>query len=64
MNLNNNGTEIPEVQLEEYASKLDAKDFACQKQKDLPAFPQEKFPLGRELGLMLNQWNIFSPIMK
>ena len=29
MNLNNNETEIPEVQLEEYALKLDAKDFAC-----------------------------------
>ena len=29
MNLNNNETEIPEVQLEEYALKLDAKDLAC-----------------------------------
>ena len=29
MNLNNHETEIPEVQLEEYALKLDAKDFAC-----------------------------------
>ena len=29
MNLNNNETEIPEVQLEEYALKLDTKDFAC-----------------------------------
>ena len=28
MNLNNNEQEIPEVQLEEHASKLDAKDFA------------------------------------
>ena len=28
MNLNNNDTEIPEVLLEEYALKLDAKDFA------------------------------------
>ena len=28
MNLNNNEQEIPEVQLEEYALKLDAKDFA------------------------------------
>ena len=27
MNLNNNETKIPEVQLEEYALKLDAKDF-------------------------------------
>ena len=29
MNLNNNEQEIPEVQLEEYALKLVAKDFAC-----------------------------------
>ena len=29
MNLKNNEQEIPEVQLEEYALKLDAKDFAC-----------------------------------
>ena len=29
MNLNNNEQEIPEVQLEEYALKLNASDFAC-----------------------------------
>ena len=29
MNLNNNETEIPEDKLEEYALKLNAKDFAC-----------------------------------
>ena len=29
MNLNNSETEIPEDQLEEYALKLSAKDFAC-----------------------------------
>ena len=29
MNLNNNEQEIPEVQLEDYALKLDANDFAC-----------------------------------
>ena len=29
MSLNNNVTEIPDVQLEEYALKLDANDFAC-----------------------------------
>ena len=29
MNLNNNETEIPEDQLEEYGVKLNAKDFAC-----------------------------------
>ena len=29
MNLNNNDTEIPEDQLEEYALQLNAKDFEC-----------------------------------
>ena len=29
MNLNSNEQEISDVQLEEYALKLDAKDFAC-----------------------------------
>ena len=29
MDLNNNDTEIPEDQLEEYALKLNAKDFTC-----------------------------------
>ena len=65
----NNDTKSPEVQLEEYALKLDAKDFACRskknhKEENLPAHPQESFLLGRELGLMLNQGNILSPIMK
>ena len=37
MNLNNNETEIPEDQLEEYALKLDEKDFACRsKAKEKP----------------------------
>ena len=46
-NLNNNEQEIPEVQLEEYALKLDAKDFACRskakqnhKEENLPAVPK------------------------
>ena len=34
------------------------------KEENLPALPQEQFLLGRELGLMLNQGNILSPIMK
>ena len=42
MNLNNNKTEIPEVQLEEYALKLDAKDFACQSKTK--AKPQRREP--------------------
>ena len=29
MDLKNNGTEVPEDQLEEQALKLNAKDFAC-----------------------------------
>ena len=41
-NLNNNEQEISEVQLEEYALKLDAKDFACRSQAK--AKPQKKEP--------------------
>ena len=44
MNLNNNKTDIPEVQLEEYAFKLDAKDFACQSKAK--AKPQRREPAG------------------
>ena len=44
MNLNNNETEIPEVQLEEYAFKLDAKDFACRSKAK--AKPQRREPAG------------------
>ena len=42
MNLNNNEQEIPEVQLEEYALKLDAKDFACRTKAK--AKPQRRKP--------------------
>ena len=44
MNLNNNETESPEVQLEEYALKLDATDFACRSKAK--AKPQRKEPAG------------------
>ena len=44
MNLNNNETEIPEVQLEEYALKLDAKDFACRSKAKTK--PQRREPAG------------------
>ena len=44
MNLNNNETEITEVQLEEYALKLDAKDFACRSKAK--AKPQRREPAG------------------
>ena len=44
MNLNNNETEIREVQLEEFALKLDAKDFACRSKAK--AKPQRREPAG------------------
>ena len=44
MNLNNNETEIPEVQLEEYAFKLDVIDFACR--SEAKAKPQRREPAG------------------
>ena len=44
MNLNNNETEIPENQLEEYALKLDASDFACR--SNAKAKPQRREPAG------------------
>ena len=44
MNLNNNEQEIPEFQLEEYALKLDAKDFACRSKAK--AKPQRREPAG------------------
>ena len=44
MNLNNNETEIPEDQLEEYALKLDARCFACRPKAK--AKPQRREPAG------------------
>ena len=44
MNLNNNEQEIPEDQLEEYALKLDAKDFVCRSKAK--AKPQRTEPAG------------------
>ena len=44
MNLNNNETEIPEDQLEDYALKLNAKDFACRTKAK--AKPQRREPAG------------------
>ena len=71
MNLNNNEQEIPQVQLEEYAFKLDAKDFACRskakakpQRRELASLHQEQFLLGREFGPMLNQGNFLSPNVK
>ena len=44
MNLSNIEQEIPEVQLEEYTSKLDAKDVACRSKAK--AKPQRREPVG------------------
>ena len=44
MDLNNNGTEVPEDQLEEQALKLNAKDFACR--SNAKAKPQRREPAG------------------
>ena len=70
-NLNNSEQETSEVQFKEYALKLDARDFAADqrpkqnhKDENLPDLPQEPYLLGKELGLMLNQENIHSPIMR
>ena len=51
MNLNNIEQEIPEIQLEEYALKLDAKDLACLSKAK--AKPQKRICrlFTRELGL-------------
>ena len=70
-NLNNNEQETSEVQFEEYALKLNARDFACRSKAK--AKPQRResassstrtIPIGKEFGPMLNQENIQSPIMK
>ena len=75
-NLNNNEQddneqETSEIQFEECALKLNAGDFACRSKAKvkpqneiMPADPQELYLLGKELGPMLNQENIQSPILK
>ena len=50
MNLNNNDTEIPEEQLEEYALQLDAKDFASRSKAK--AKPQRREPAGSSSRLV------------
>ena len=47
MNLSNNEQEIPEVQLEEFALKLNAKDFACRSKAK--AKPQRREPAGSSI---------------
>ena len=67
MNLSNNEQEIPEVQLEENALKLDAKDFACRSkakakpQRNEPADSSSRsFRWTEGIGLILNQENFLS----
>ena len=71
MNLNNYEQAIPEVHLEEYALKLDAEDFACRskakarpRRREPAGSSPRTVPIGKRIGLMLNQGNILSPIMK
>ena len=62
VNLNNNETEIPEVQLEEYALKLDAKDFACRSKAK--AKPQRREPVGsspRTVPIEKRTWTDVEP---
>ena len=54
MDLNNNETEIPEDQLEEYALKLSAKDFACRskakarpQRRELAGSSPRTLPIGK-----------------
>ena len=70
-NVNNSEQETSEVQFEEYALKLNASDFACRSKAK--AKPKRREPagsstrtksIGKEFGLMLNEENIQSPIMK
>ena len=72
MNLNNNETEIPEDQLEEYALKLDAKDFSCRskakakpQRRELAGSSPRTVPIGKNLDrcwtrriFFLRFWNI------
>ena len=66
MVINNNETEIPEGQLEEYALQLNEKDFACRskekatKEGNLLVIHQELFPWTKGIGLILNLGNSLS----
>ena len=61
-NLNNNEEEIPEIQLEEYAWKLDAKDFACRSKAT--AKPRRREPAGsspRTIHIGKRTWTDVEP---
>ena len=62
MNLFNNEQEIPEVQLKEYALKVDAKDFACRSKAK--AKPQRREPAGsspRTIPIEKRTWTDVEP---
>ena len=62
MNLNNNETEIPEVQLDEYALPLNAKDFASRSKAK--AKPQRSEPAGsspRTIPIEKRTWTDVEP---
>ena len=61
-NLNNNEQETSEVQFEEYAFKLDAKDFACRSKAE--AKPQRREPAGsspRTVPIEKRTWTDVEP---
>ena len=63
MNLNNNEQEVPEVQLEECALKLDAKDFASR--STAKAKPQRRGPAGsspRTIPIAKRIWTDVEPV--
>ena len=74
-NLNNkdqddNEQETSEMHVEEYALKLNASDFASRskakgkpQRRDSASSSTRTIPIGKELGPMLNQENIQSPII-
>ena len=71
MNLNNNETEIPGVQLKEYSLKLDAKDFACRskakakpQRRELAGSSPRTVPIGKGTWTDVEPGKNLSPIMK
>ena len=62
MDLNNNDTDILEDQLEEYALKLDAKDFACRsKAKGKPQRREPAGSLPRKVPIWTRIWTDVEP---
>ena len=61
MNLNNNEQEIPEVQLEEFSSKLDAKDFACRSKAKAKPQRRELASSPRTVPIEKRTWTDVEP---